>query len=72
LESESYSGTISLLARRAVGAFAWALLTLRGPRVKRSWSGEAARDGWVADLHAIAHGNVEFELESESESACWL
>jgi hypothetical protein len=31
--------------------------------VKRSQSGESARDGWVADSHAIAHGDVEFELE---------
>jgi hypothetical protein len=72
LESESYSGTISLPFRRIVGAFVWALLTLRGPRVKRSRSGEAACDGWVADLHTIAHGDVEFELESNpsSKSAC--
>jgi hypothetical protein len=63
---------ISLPARLAVGAFAWALLTLRGPREERSQSGEAARDGWVADLHAIAHGDVEFELELDpgSKSAC--
>jgi hypothetical protein len=74
LESESYSGMISLPARRAVGAFAWALMTLRQPRVKCSRSGEAARDGWVADSHTIAHGDVEFELESDpsSKSACWL
>jgi hypothetical protein len=34
----------------------------------------AARDGWVAGSHAIAHGDVEFELESDpsSKSACWL
>jgi hypothetical protein len=73
-ESESYLGIISLPARRVVGAFEWALLTLRGPRAKRSRSGEAARDGWVAGSHAIAHGDVEFELESDpsSKSACWL
>jgi hypothetical protein len=73
-ESESYSGTIPLPARRVVGAFEWALLALRGPRVKGSRSGEAARDGWVADLHAIAHGDVESELESDpsSNSVCWL
>jgi hypothetical protein len=59
---------------RAVGAFEWALLALRGPRAKRSRSGEAARDGWVADLHVVAHGDVEFELESDPslKSACWL
>jgi hypothetical protein len=67
-ESELYSDTISLPARREVGAFAWALLTLRGPRVKCSQSGEAARDGWVADSHAIAHGDVEFELELDPSS----
>jgi hypothetical protein len=74
LESESYSGTISLPTRRAVGAFMWALLMLRGPRVNRSRSGEAARDGWVADSHTIAHGDVEFELKSDPnlKSACWL
>jgi hypothetical protein len=74
LESESYQGTISLPTRRAVGAFEWALQALRGPRAKRSQSGEAARDGWVDDSHTIAHGDVEFELESDpsSKSACWL
>jgi hypothetical protein len=45
------------------GSLRVALLTLRGPRVKRSRSGEPARDGWVADSHTIAHGDVEFELE---------
>jgi hypothetical protein len=45
LESESYSGTISLPARRVVGAFVWALLTLLGPRVKHSRGGESACDG---------------------------
>jgi hypothetical protein len=44
-ESESYSGTGSLPARRVVGAFVWALLTLRGPRVKRSQGGESTCDG---------------------------
>jgi hypothetical protein len=74
LESESYSGTISLPARRVMGAFEWALLALRGPRAKCSRSGGAARDGWVADSHVIAHGDVEFELELDpsSKSACWL
>jgi hypothetical protein len=72
--SESYSGTISLPPRRVVGAFEWALLTLRGPRAKRSRSGEVPRDGWVAGFHVIAHGDVEFELESypSSKSMCWL
>jgi hypothetical protein len=37
---------------------------LRGPRAKRSQSGEAVRDGWVADSHTIAHRDVEFELEA--------
>jgi hypothetical protein len=74
LESESYSGTISLPAQRAVGVFAWALLTLRGPHVKCSRSGEAAHDGWVADSHTIAYGYVEFVLESDPslKSSCWL
>jgi hypothetical protein len=74
LESELYSGTISFSARRAVGAFAWALLMLRGPRVKRPRSGEATCDGLVDDSHTIAYGDVEFELESDpnSKSACWL
>jgi predicted transcriptional regulator YdeE len=72
-ESESYSGTISLPTRRVVGAFEWALLTLRGPCAKRSQSWEAAHDGWVAVSHVIAHGDVEFELESDpsSKSVCW-
>jgi hypothetical protein len=74
LEFESYSYRISLPAWRAVGAFAWALLALRGPHVKHSRSGESARDGWVADSHTITHGDVEFELELDpsSKSACWL
>jgi hypothetical protein len=44
-ESELYSGTGSLPARRVGGAFVWALLTLQGPRVKRSRGGESACDG---------------------------
>jgi hypothetical protein len=74
LESESYSGTISLPARCVVGAFEWDLLTLWGPCVKRSRSGEAAHDGWVAGSHVIAHRDVEFELESDPSSklVCWL
>jgi hypothetical protein len=37
-------------------------------------SGEATRDGWLARSHAIAHGDIEFELESDpsSKSVCWL
>jgi hypothetical protein len=39
-----------------------------------SWSGESAHDGSIAGSHAMAHGDVEFELESDpsSKSACWL
>jgi hypothetical protein len=33
-----------------------------------------AHDGSVAGSHAMAHGDVEFELEADpdSKSACWL
>jgi hypothetical protein len=70
LESESYSEAISFLARRAERAFAWALLAMQRPYGKCSWSGEFAHDG----SYAMAHGDVEFELESDpsSKSACWL
>jgi hypothetical protein len=63
-----------LASQCVVGAFAWALSTLRGPRAKRSRSGESACDVSVADSHTIAHGDVEFELEADpsSKSACWL
>jgi hypothetical protein len=35
---------------------------------------ESAHDGSVASSHAIAHGDVEFELEADPNSklACWL
>jgi hypothetical protein len=72
-ESELYSGMGSLQARREGGASVRALLRLRWPRVKRSRGGETTCDGWVAGSHAVAHGDVEFELEVDpsSKSACW-
>jgi hypothetical protein len=74
LGSELYSETISFPARRAERAFAWALLVLYRPYGKCSWSGESAHDGSTAGSHAMAHVEVEFELESDpsSKSACWL
>jgi hypothetical protein len=41
---------------------------------KCSWSGESAHDGSIASSHAMAHGDVEFELESDpsSKSVFWL
>jgi uncharacterized membrane protein affecting hemolysin expression len=45
LESELYSGTGSLLARREEGAPVRSLLRLRGPRVERSRGGETTCDG---------------------------
>jgi hypothetical protein len=74
LESESYSEAISFPARRAERAFAWALLAMQRPYGKCSWSGESAHDGSVAVSHVMAHGDVEFELESDPsvKSACWL
>jgi hypothetical protein len=37
-------------------------------------SGTSAHDGSVAGTHAMAHGDVEFELEADpdSKSVCWL
>jgi hypothetical protein len=72
LESELFSGTVSFPARRAERAFAWALLAMQRPYGKCSWSGESAHDGSVASSHAMAHGDVEFELESDPslKSAC--
>jgi hypothetical protein len=72
LESESYSEAIFFLAQRAERAFAWALLAMQRPYGKSSWSGESAHDGSIACSHAMAHGDVEFELESDpsSKSAC--
>jgi hypothetical protein len=51
-----------------------ALLALQRPYGKCSWSGESAHDCSVAGSHAMAHGDVEFELESDpsSKSACLL
>jgi hypothetical protein len=74
LESEVYSEMISLPARRTMRAFAWALLALQRSYGKCSWSEEFAYDGSVAGSHAMAHVDVEFELEadSNSKSACWL
>jgi hypothetical protein len=74
LESEVLSEAISLLSRRVVRAFARALLALQRSYGKCSWSGESAHDGSIAGSHAMAHGDVEFELESDpsSKSTCWL
>jgi hypothetical protein len=74
LESESYPEVISFPAWRAERAFAWALLAMRRLYGKCSRSGESAHDASIAGLHAMAHGDVEFELESDqsSKSACWL
>jgi hypothetical protein len=68
LESESYSKAVSFPAQRAERAFAWALLAMQRPYGKRSWSGESAHDGSIAGSHAMAHGNVEFELEADPSS----
>jgi hypothetical protein len=72
LESKSYSEAISFPARRTERAFAWALLAMQRPYGKFSWSGESAYDGSIAGSHAMAHDDVEFELESDpsSKSAC--
>jgi hypothetical protein len=43
-ESELYSGTGSLPARREEGAPVWARLRMRGARVERSRSGGTACD----------------------------
>jgi hypothetical protein len=74
LESESSSEAISFPARHAERAFAWALLAMQRPYGKCSWSGQSAHDCSIAGSHAMAHGDVEFELESDpsSKSACWL
>jgi hypothetical protein len=34
----------------------------------------SSHDGSIAGLHAMTHGDVEFELEADpdSKSACWL
>jgi hypothetical protein len=74
LESESYSEAISFPARRAERAYAWALLAMQRPYGKCSWSGESAHDGSIVGSHAMAHSDVEFELESDpsSKSVCWL
>jgi hypothetical protein len=47
---------------------------LVGDLVKCSWSGTSAHDGSVASSHAMAHGDVEFELEADpdSKSVYWL
>jgi hypothetical protein len=64
-ESELYSGTVFLPARREEGASVRALLRMQGPRVERSRGGGTTCDGWAAGSHAIAHGDVEFELEAD-------
>jgi hypothetical protein len=47
---------------------------MQRPYGKCSWSGESAHDGSIAGSHAMAHGDVEFKLESDpiSKSVCWL
>jgi hypothetical protein len=72
LESELYSGMVSFPAPRAERAFVWAFLAMQRSYGKCSWSGESAHDGSIAGSHAMAHGEVEFELESDpsSKSAC--
>jgi hypothetical protein len=74
LESELYSEAISFPARRAERASAWALLVLQRPYGKCSWSGKSAHDGSIVGSHAMAHRDVEFELEADpsSKSACWF
>jgi hypothetical protein len=67
-ESELYSGTGSLPARREEGAPVRILQGLRGLRVERSRGGETTCDGLAAGSHAIAHGDVEFELEADPSS----
>jgi hypothetical protein len=73
-ESESFSEAISFPARCEERAFAWALLAMQRPYGKCSWSGESAHDGSIAGSHAMAQGDVKFELELDpsSKSACWL
>jgi hypothetical protein len=67
-ESELYSGTGSLSARCEEGASVRALLTGRGPRVECSRGGGTTCDSWIAGSHAIAHGDIEFELEADPSS----
>jgi hypothetical protein len=64
-ESELYSGTGSLPARRKEGAPVRARLRMRGPRVERSRGEGTACDGWAAGSHAMAHGDVGSGLELE-------
>jgi hypothetical protein len=45
-----------------------ALQGLHGSRVERSLGGGTTCDGGAAGSHAIAHGDVEFELEADSSS----
>jgi uncharacterized protein with beta-barrel porin domain len=47
---------------------------LQRPYGKFSWSGESTHDVSIAGSLAMAHGDVEFELEADpcSKSACWL
>jgi hypothetical protein len=72
LESELYSEMISFPARHVERAFAWALLAMQRSYGKCSWSRESAHDGSIVGSHAMAHDEVEFELESDpsSKSAC--
>jgi hypothetical protein len=68
LEFELYSKTICFPAWRAERAYAWALLVLQRPYGKFSWSGESAHDGSIVGSHAMAHGDVEFELKADPSS----
>jgi hypothetical protein len=67
-ESELYSGMGSLPARHEEGASVRALLRLRGPHVECSRGGDTTCDGWADGSHAMAHGDVEFELEADPSS----
>jgi hypothetical protein len=68
LESESYSKAIFFPARCDERAFTWALLAMQRPYGKCSWSGESAHNGSIAGSHAMAHGDAEFDLESDPSS----
>jgi hypothetical protein len=74
LESEEYSETISLPARRATSASTWALLELQRQYGTCSWRRTIPHDGSEAGSHDSIQGDVEFELEADpiSKSATWL
>jgi hypothetical protein len=68
MESEEYLEAISLPARCAASAAAWALLELQRPYGKCSCSGIVSHDGSEAGSHVMTQGGVEFELEVDSDS----